>query len=130
MRVYKIKGFARFQRRERIADKALVEAIQAAERGLVDADLGGGLIKQRIARPGQGKSGGFRTLIAYRRSERAVFLFGFAKNERDNIDDDELETLRERGQVFLALSTGQLARLLAEGDLTEVEYDEKGEAKN
>jgi|SRR5712671_4326998 hypothetical protein len=130
MRVYKIKGFARFQRRERIADKALVEAIQAAERGLVDADLGGGLIKQRIARPGQGKSGGFRTLTAYRRSERAVFLFGFAKNERDNIDDDELETLRERGQVFLALSTGQLARLLAEGDLTEVEYDEKGEAKN
>jgi hypothetical protein len=130
MRVYKIKGFARFQRRERIADKALVEAIQAAERGLVDADLGGGLIKQRIARPGQGKSGGFRTLIAYLRSERAVFLFGFAKNERDNIDDDELETLRERGQVFLALSTGQLARLLAEGDLTEVEYDEKGEAKN
>ena len=130
MRVFKIKGFARFQRRERIADKALVEAIQAAERGLVDADLGGGLIKQRIARPGQGKSGGFRTLTAYRRSERAVFLFGFAKNERDNIDDDELETLRERGQVFLALSTGQLARLLAEGDLTEVEYDEKGEAKN
>jgi hypothetical protein len=130
MKVYKIKGFVRFQRRERIADKALTEAILAAERGLVDADLGGGLIKQRIARPGQGKSGGFRTLIAYRRSERAVFLFGFAKNERDNVDDDELETLRERGQIFLALSTGQLARLLAEGDLTEVEYDEKNEAKN
>jgi hypothetical protein len=111
MKVYKIKGFVRFQRRERIADKALTEAILAAERGLVDADLGGGLIKQR-------------------RSERAVFLFGFAKNERDNVDDDELETLRERGQVFLALSTGQLARLLAEGDVTEVEYDEKSEAKN
>ena len=130
MRAYKVKGFVRFQRRERIADAALVEAILAAERGLVDADLGGGLIKQRIARPGQGKSGGFRTLTAYRRSERAVFLFGVAKNERDNVDDDELETLRERGQVFLALSTGQLARLLAEGDLTEVEYDEKSEAKN
>lgn len=130
MKVYKIKGFVRFQRRERIADKALGEAILAAERGLIDADLGGGLIKQRIARPGQGKSGGFRTLIAYRRSERAVFLFGFAKNERDNIDDDELETLRERGQVFLALNTGQLARLLAEGDLTEVAYDEKSKAKN
>lgn len=59
-----------------------------------------------------------------------MFLFGFAKNERDNIDDDELETLRERGQVFLALNTGQLARLLAEGDLTEVAYDEKSKAKN
>ena len=130
MRVYKIKGFVRFQRRERIADKALAQAILAAERGLIDADLRGGLIKQRIARPGQGKSGGFRTLIAYRRSERAVFLFGFAKNERDNVDDDELEALRGRGQVFLALSTEQLAQLLTEGDLTEVEYDEKSEAKN
>ena len=58
-----------------------------------------------------------------------MFLFGFAKNERDNVDDDELETLRERGQIFLALSTGQSVRLLAEGDLTEVEYDEKNEAK-
>jgi len=126
----KIKGFVRFQRRERIADTALVETILAAERGLVDADLGGGLIKLRIARPGQGKSGGFRTLIAYRRGERAVFLFGFAKNERDNVDDDELETLRERGKLFLALNTGQLAQLLAEGDLTEVEYDEKSKAKS
>jgi hypothetical protein len=130
MRVYKIKGFARFQRRERIADAALVEAILAAERGLVDADLGGGLIKQRIARPGQGKSGGFRTLIAYRRNERAVFLFGFAKNERANIDDDEIETMRERGQGFLALNTGQLARLLAEGDLTEVMYGDKDEEED
>jgi hypothetical protein len=94
MRVYKIKGFARFQRGECIADRALVEALLAAERGLVDADLGGGLIEQRVARPGQGKSGGFRTLIAYRRGERAVFLFGFAKNERANIDDDELEEWR------------------------------------
>jgi len=69
-------------------------------------------------------------LIAYRRSERAVFLFGFAKNERANVDDDELEALRERGQVFLTVNTGQLARLRAEGDLTEVEYDEKSKAKN
>src|SRR5215470_10786157 len=103
MRAYKIKGFARFQRRERIVDTALVEAILAAERGLVDADLGGGLIKQRIARPGQGKSGGFRTVIAYRRSQRAVFLFGFAKNERANIGDDELEEWRKIGQLYLAL---------------------------
>lgn len=91
MRVYKIKGFARFQRRERITDKSLVEAVLGAERGLIDADLGRGLIKQRVAQPGQGKSGGFRTLIAYRRGERAVLLFGFAKNERATIDDDELD---------------------------------------
>lgn len=109
MRVYKIKGFARFQRHERIADKALVDALLAAERGLVDADLGGGLIKQRVARPGQGKSGGFRTLIAYRRGERAVFLFGFTKNER----------------AYLALDERKIEAAIAAQELTEVHYGEK-----
>jgi hypothetical protein len=97
MRIYKLKGFARFQRRERIEDATLVEAVCAAERGLVAADLDYGLIKQRIARPGQGKSGGFRALIAYCRGERAVFLFGFAKKERANIEDDELDEWRHVG---------------------------------
>ena len=64
MQVYKVKVFARFQRRERIADKALANAVRNAEDGLVDADLGGGLIKQRVARPGHGKSSGYRTVIA------------------------------------------------------------------
>ena len=90
MRVYKLKAFARFQRRELIADRALWNAVKSAEDGLVDADLGGGLIKQRVARPGRGKSGGFRTIIAYRRGDRAVFLYGFAKSERENLNDDEL----------------------------------------
>src|SRR5258708_20126296 len=81
MRAYKVKGFVRFQRRERIADAALVEAILAAERGLVDADLGGGLIKQRIARPGQGKSGGFWAVFAYPPGERPGFPFWGGKNK-------------------------------------------------
>jgi hypothetical protein len=125
MRVYKIKGFARFQRRERIADTTLVEAIRAAERGLVDADLNRGLIKQRIAHPGQGKSGGFRTLIAYRRSERAVFLFGFAKNERANIDDDELEEWRRIAQLYLALDERRIEAAIAAQELAEVCHGEK-----
>ena len=127
MRAYKIKGFARFQRRERIVDTALVEAILAAERGLVDADLGGTLIKQRIARPGQGKSGGFRMLIAYRRSERAVFLFGFAKNERANIDDDELKEWRHIGQLYLALDEREIKAAIAAQELMEVYHGEKDE---
>jgi hypothetical protein len=73
MRIYKLKAFARFQRRERITDRALAKAVQSAERGLVGANLGGGLIKQRVARPGQGKSGGYRTVVVYRRGDRAVF---------------------------------------------------------
>jgi hypothetical protein len=79
VRVYKVKGFVRFQHRERIADVAPARTVRSAEAGLVDADLGGGLIKQRVARAGQGKSGGFRTVIAYRRGNRAIFLLGSPK---------------------------------------------------
>lgn len=124
MRVYKIKGFARFQRRERITDKSLAEAVLGAERGLIDADLGGGLIKQRIARPGQGKSGGFRTLIAYGRGERAVLLFGFAKNERANIDDDELDEWRQVGRTYLGLDDKGVEAAIAADELTELSHDE------
>jgi hypothetical protein len=124
MRVYKIKGFARFQRRERITDKSLAEAVLGAERGLIDADLGGGLIKQRVARPGQGKSGGFRTLIAYRRGERAVLLFGFAKNEWANIDDDELDEWRQVGRAYLELDDKGVEAAIAANELTELSHDE------
>ncbi|MEQ1712783.1 MAG: type II toxin-antitoxin system RelE/ParE family toxin, partial [Hyphomicrobium sp.] len=98
VRIFVVKGFARFQRRERLGNEALCEAVDRAERGLIDADLGAGLIKQRVGRPGQGRRGGFRTLLAYRAGSRVVFLLGFAKNERDNIDADELEVLRARAQ--------------------------------
>ena len=124
MRVYKIKGFARFQRRERITDASLAEAISGIERGLIDADLGGGLIKQRVARPGQGKSGGFRTLIAYRRGERAVFLFGFAKSERANIDADELEEWRHVGRVYLGLDDNGIEAAITANELMEVSHGE------
>jgi hypothetical protein len=84
VRIFKTKWLARFARQQRIEDRSLAEAIARASRGLADADPGGGVIKQRVARPGQGRSGGHRLLIAYREGERAVFLYGFAKNERDN----------------------------------------------
>jgi hypothetical protein len=93
----------------------LQEAIQRAESGLVDADLGGGIIKQRVARAGGGRSGGYRTLIAYRAGMRAVFLYAFAKNERDNIDPDELQTLREIGASWLSADIRCIARAIDEG---------------
>jgi hypothetical protein len=128
VRVYKVKVFKRFQRRERIADASLAKAVRSAEDRLVDADLGGGLIKQRVARPGQGKSGGYRTVIVYRRGDLAVFLLGFAKSERANIDDDELEELRGQARAFLRLSTDQIEAAIATEELTEVSYgdEEKG----
>ena len=74
MRIFKNAWFERFARKQNISDKAMAQAIERAEQGLIDADLGGGVIKQRVARPGQGKSGGFRTVILYRTTERAFFV--------------------------------------------------------
>jgi hypothetical protein len=125
VRVYKLKAFARFQRRERIADRALAKAMQSAEQGLVDADLRGGLIKQRIARPGQGKSGGYRTVIAYRRGDLAVFLYGFAKNERANLDDDELTDWQRIGRRYLGLGDDELEAAVAADELTELSYGDE-----
>lgn len=86
MRIFLNRWFARFARRERLSHGQLAEAITRAEQGLVDADLGGEVIKQRIARPGQGRSGGYRTIIAIRFEDRAFFIFGFAKSDREDLD--------------------------------------------
>jgi hypothetical protein len=89
----------------------------------VDADLGGGLIKLRVARAGQGKRGGYRMLIAFRSNLRAVFLFGFAKNELDNIEDDQLATLRETAALWLVADAQKIAGALKDGLLIEVRHD-------
>ncbi|MEM9536441.1 MAG: type II toxin-antitoxin system RelE/ParE family toxin [Cyanobacteria bacterium P01_E01_bin.45] len=112
--------FQRFARRERIEASVLIEAIARAERGLIDANLGGGIIKQRIARRGQGKSGGYRSLVAFYQGERAFFLYGFAKSGRQNISDKELETYKDAASVLLALSEEQLNTLVREGKLKEI----------
>ena len=125
-RIYKLRGFARFQRKERISDALLRKAIDGVEAALIHADLGGGLVKQRLARPGQGKSGGYRTVIAIKRGDRAVFLYGFAKNERGNIDDEELEEFRQLARGFLGLTVQQIAALIADNELTEVTDDDDG----
>lgn len=124
MRLFKTKWVMRFVRREGIDDAALTEAIRRAERGIIDADLGGGLIKQRVARPGKGRSGGFRMIVAYRKEDRAFFLYGFAKNERDNIDEDELKTLRDIADEFLKRDDTDLDEAVGEGALQEIEYGE------
>lgn len=126
MRIFKTKALARFARQNRIPDASLVAAVERATRGLIDADLGGRIIKQRVARAGEGKRGGFRLLIGFG-SERSVFLFGFAKNERENIDDAELTTLREIAASFLTASDAKLEQALKDGTLTEVQDGNKAE---
>ena len=124
MRVFKTRVFDRFVREERIDDEVLCAAIARAERGLIDADLGGGVIKQRVARPGQGRSGGYRTLIALRSGTRAVFLYGFAKSDRDNVRGDELRELRSTAQEMLAWDQRKVDVMLATGAWTEIDCDD------
>jgi hypothetical protein len=120
MRVFKNKPFARFARKAGITDAVLCAAIADASRGLVDADLGGGVVKQRIARRSGGKSGGFRTIILFRLRERAFFVHGFAKNEQDNIRDDELAAFKLLATEMMAYDSEALARAIANGALMEV----------
>jgi len=121
VRIFKTKGVGRFARRERIANASLREAIERAERGIIDGDLGGGLIKQRLARAGQGRSGGFRMIVAYRAAGRAVFLYGFSKSAQDNIEDDQLHDLRTIGAAWLAASDEIIAQALDDGYLQEIQ---------
>ena len=125
MQILKTKWLARFSRHKQIKDANLREAIERAEGGLIDADLGGGLIKQRVARQGQGRSGGYRMVVAYRAKSRAVFLYAFAKNERENIDQDELAELRKVGSNWLNAPPQKIAKAIEEGVLQEVDLDEQ-----
>ncbi len=123
MQVFKTRWFARFARDEGIADRSLREAIERAEQGLIDADLGGGLIKQRVARRGQGRSGGYRVIVAYRVKNLAVFFYGFAKSERANVDSKQLATARKFAAKWLAADSASINLAVEEGELTEVEDD-------
>lgn len=120
MRVLVTKTFKRFQRKERISDQAMLHAVERAEIGLVDADLGGGLNKQRVARQGQGRSGGYRTIIAFRTSGRAIFLFGFAKNAQSNIDAVTLSHWQTIGADLMAASDNAIDTAIASHELHEV----------
>jgi hypothetical protein len=120
MQIFKNTWFVRFAKREKISNAALLKAIEEAERGIIAADLGGHIIKQRVARPGQGKSGGYRTIIVFRQGDRAFFVYGFAKSDRENIDKDELEAFKKVAEYLLTLDGEQIKTLLDAGALTEV----------
>jgi hypothetical protein len=125
MRVFATRWFSRFARNERISDDRLCQAIKRAQYGLIDADLGRGLIKQRVARPGQGRRGGYRVLIAHRAGDRGVFLYGFAKSERDNLNPRDLADWQARAQDVLAASNDLIESNVADDSLREVYCDQK-----
>src|SRR5713101_6905814 len=114
------KWFQRFARKEGIADAVLREAVDRAEKGQIDADLGG---EQRIARPGQGRSKGYRTIILFRRGAKAFFVYGFAKSRRANINDDEEQQFKEAAKIVLSLTENALAVRLKRGDFVEAKSE-------
>jgi hypothetical protein len=124
VRVFKNGWFQKFARKEKISDAMLCEAIARAERGQIDADLGSGLIKQRLARPGAGKSGGFRTLVFFRTQQRAVFAFGFAKSDMANLDDADEVYLKKAAKLVLGFTDEQMDAEIAAGRMLEVKCDE------
>lgn len=120
MRIFKNAWFERFARKNRISDKSLREVVELADKGLISADLGSGVIKQRLARRGGGKSGGYRTIIFYRVAEKAFFIYAYAKNERENITAIEENAFRKAAHHVLNLTDEQLAQLILQGQFTEV----------
>lgn len=124
MRVFKTKWFMRWAYKEGLADVALWNAVDEMNRGLVDANLGGCVYKKRVGTSGRGKSGGLRTLLASRIGDRAFFMFGFAKNERANIDDKQLQALKLLGSHLLSYDHKSLMRAQQDGELYEVRGNE------
>jgi hypothetical protein len=122
-RIFKTKPFARFADREDIADADLNAAVRRADAGQVDADLGGCVFKLRLARDGQGKSGGFRTIVLMKRGTIAFFVYGFAKSDRGNIRNDELKAFRRLATEMLPLSDAALATATRNGTIMEIDFD-------
>lgn len=116
LRIFVTKSFDREARKANLKDHTLVEAVMRAERGLIDANVGRFLIKQRIARPGQGRSGGFRTMIMYRKGDLAVFIFAFAKADQSNLSDRELTSLQALADSFADVSPAEIVELVKIGE--------------
>lgn len=123
MRIFKTKPFMRFANQAAINDEDLCEAVRSAENGLIDANLGGGVIKQRIARKGQGKSSGFRSIVLFLQGERSFFVYGFSKSSRDNIRKDELKAFRALASEMLGMSDSDLKSALGNQTIKEIFCD-------
>ncbi len=125
LHAFKTKAFAGFSDREELEDAALCDAVRRAGEGLIDADLGGGVIKQRVARKGSGRSGGFRIIVLFRQGDLAFFVHGFAKSDRDNLRRKELTGLRLLANEYLGLDAAGLSAAQATGAIIEVECDDQ-----
>ena len=125
MRVFKTRWFTRHAAKEGIDDAKLAEAVRQIEKGLIDADYGGGMIKQRIAREGGGKSGGHRSIIAFKSETRSIFFYSFPKCKKDNLDKSEVKEYREATAIYLGLTDAQIELALDNKELEEIGYNDE-----
>ena len=123
MKVFQNAWFGRFARKEEISADALWDTVERAENGQIDANLGGGVIKQRIARPGKSKSKGYRSIILFRKGELSFFVYSFSKSELGNIRKDEEAQFKKMAKHVLSLTDAQLNKLVADGQFEEVVKD-------
>jgi hypothetical protein len=121
MRLYKTKEFARLARQEGVEDSSLQEAIRRAGMGLIDANIGKFLIKQRVARRNEGRSGGFRMIVFYQQQGRAVFLHLFAKSDKGTLTSSELASYRDFAKVLADLTAEQIGTLVEQKKWIEIE---------
>ncbi|MBI4384323.1 MAG: type II toxin-antitoxin system RelE/ParE family toxin [Nitrospinae bacterium] len=126
-RAFKTRHFVRWMRKTGLTDEIPCRAVSEMQQGLIDADLGSGLVKKRVASPGRGKRGGVRTLLATNKADRWFFVFGFEKNERANISDEELEGLRKIAKLLLGVTSVQLTVAVRDGSLQEICHEEKSQ---
>lgn len=120
MRIFKTTWFTRFAGKEGITDGELREIVKQLEGGQIDADLGGGVYKMRVARPGESKAGGYRVIVFFKSEERTFFVYGFAKSDRDNIDQGELQEFKKKAKVDFLLTDEQIRDRLRDKTLSEV----------
>jgi len=124
MRIFTSKSFCKWAAKEGLTNKALAAAVTEMEEGLIDADLGGNVYKKRAAIEGQGKSGGLRTLLAFKVGDKSFFMFGFAKNQQSNVNKKELKALKLMAKNLLGYADKQLNDALNAGELIEVDNNE------
>ena len=122
--VFVTRTFARWMRKSQVTDLDILGATEEMVQGLIDANLGGHLVKKRVALRGRGKSAGARTIVATKFEQRWIFLFGFEKNERSNIDANELKVLQELAVSLLDLDPQAIASAVSAGQLFQLQGDE------
>ena len=118
------KWFKKWAKKSKLKDKDLLETIENLKDGLSTADLGSNLFKVRVKRENSGKSSGFRTIVVYKENERAVFLYGFGKNEKENITKTELLYFKKLGNDFLVLRPNEIKQLIESKSLFNIEVEE------